>query len=731
MATLKREDYITIEKHANGVCTIWMDQKNEKINKIGPDLISLFEEVFTELDKDNSIKAFVLTSKKKDFIAGADIEAFQKVEKPGDWKPIARKGHAILNKIEQSKKPVVAAIHGNALGAGLEIALACHARIASNDKSTKMALPEIKLGLLPGGGGTQRLPRLVGLQASLDMMLTGKNIFAYPALKMGLVDKVVHVSSLQNAAHKLALELVAKPIKRQRNELSLDTLKAGIPVLQQTLTNLVLEAPLVNKIVFDQAKKMVDKQTQGNYPAPYRIMECVEIGWNQGAEKGYEAEVEKFEELILSPVSRQLINIFFAMTDKKKNPYGEDKVKHVHRLGMIGAGFMGAGIAQVSMDGGMHVLLKDINQEMINSAYKSIYSDYNKKVSKKAMTKIELEEKMAMLSGSLNYEDLDNQEIVVEAVFEDLHLKQRIIADVEANAKPNTIFASNTSALPIKQIAAKAKHPELVIGMHYFSPVPKMPLLEIIKTEQTADWVIATCYDVGVRQGKTCIVVNDGPGFYTTRILAPLMNEAQLLLEEGGDILQIDKEMNLFGYPVGPITLADEVGIDVGAHIMSGELMKELLASRPKFKVSKIMLEISKAGYKGRKNKKGFYKYDEKGKKVHGQVDADIYSFYGGNSRKKIDAEQIQMRCAMAMVNEAALCLQEGIIESPLDGDIGAVFGLGFPPFRGGPFRYIDTLGVQNVVDMLHDLTAKYGERFEPAQILLDYAKENKKFYTK
>ncbi|HPW87326.1 MAG TPA: 3-hydroxyacyl-CoA dehydrogenase NAD-binding domain-containing protein, partial [Chitinophagales bacterium] len=370
--------------------------------------------------------------------------------------------------------------------------------------------------------------------------------------------------------------------------------------------------------------------------------------------------------------------IFFAMTDKKKNPYGEDKVKHVHRLGMIGAGFMGAGIAQVSMDGGMHVLLKDINQEMINSAYKSIYSDYNKKVSKKAMTKIELEEKMAMLSGSLNYEDLDNQEIVVEAVFEDLHLKQRIIADVEANAKPNTIFASNTSALPIKQIAAKAKHPELVIGMHYFSPVPKMPLLEIIKTEQTADWVIATCYDVGVRQGKTCIVVNDGPGFYTTRILAPLMNEAQLLLEEGGDILQIDKEMNLFGYPVGPITLADEVGIDVGAHIMSGELMKELLASRPKFKVSKIMLEISKAGYKGRKNKKGFYKYDEKGKKVHGQVDADIYSFYGGSSRKKIDAEQIQMRCAMAMVNEAALCLQEGIIESPLDGDIGAVFGLGF-----------------------------------------------------
>ena len=580
MATLKREDYISIEKNANGVCTIWMDQKDEKINKIGPDLIGLFEEVFAELDTDNTIKAFVLSSKKKDFIAGADIEAFQKVEKPGDWKPIAQKGHQILKKMESSVKPIVAAIHGNALGAGLEIALACHARIASNDKSTKLALPEVKLGLLPGGGGTQRLPRLVGLQASLDMMLTGKNVFAYPALKMGLVDKVVHVSSLQNAAQKLALELTQKPLKHERNQLDI---KAGFPSLQKALTNIVLEAPLVNKIVFDQAKKMVDKQAHGNYPAPYKIMECVEIGWNQGIEKGYEAEIEKFEELILSPVSRQLINIFFAMTDKKKNPYGEDKVKHVHRLGMIGAGFMGAGIAEVSMDDDMHVLLKDINQDMINSAYKTIYNDYNKKVSKKAMTKIELEEKMALLSGSLNYADLDNQEIIIEAVFEDLKLKQNILKDVEANAKPNTIFATNTSALPIKAIAANAKNPELVIGMHYFSPVPKMPLLEIIKTDKTADWVIATCFDVGVRQGKTVIVVNDGPGFYTTRILAPLMNEAQLMLDEGGDILQIDKEMNLFGYPVGPITLSDEVGIDVGAHIMSGELMQEMLKQRPDF----------------------------------------------------------------------------------------------------------------------------------------------------
>ena len=726
---MKREDYLSIEKKPNGVCTIWMDQKNEKVNKVGPDLIQLFNDVFEELDNDNSIKAFVINSKKKDFIAGADIEMFRKVQQKGDFEPITRRGHQILNKVAVSKKPIVAAIHGNALGAGLEITLACHARVASDDKSTKLALPEVQLGLLPGGGGTQRLPRLVGLQAALDMMLTGKNVFAKSALKMGLVDKVVNINTLQIAAEKLALELISKPIVRKRNDISLDTVKSGFTTLQGKLTNLVLEAPLVNKIVFDQARKMVNKQTHGCYPAPYKIIECVEIGWNEGLEAGFDAEAKKFEELILSDVSRQLINIFFAMTDKKKNPYDKKLIKEIHRLGMVGAGFMGAGIAEVSMNGGIHVLMKDINQDMINAGFKGIYNSYNKRVQKKAMTSIELQEKMALLSGSLNYSDLHNQDIVVEAVFEDLKLKQNILADCEANTKKDTIFATNTSALPIKDVAAKAKNPELVIGMHYFSPVPKMPLLEIIKTDKTADWVTATCYELGIRQGKTVIVVNDGPGFYTTRILAPLMNEAQLLLDEGGDILQIDKEMNLFGFPVGPITLADEVGIDVGTHIMGGELMEELLSNRPNFKVSMTLLEVSKAGYKGRKNKKGFYQYDEKGKKIAGKIDNEIYKFYGGNNRKKFDTEMIQMRCAMAMVNEATLCLQENIIATPLDGDIGAVFGLGFPPFRGGPFRYIDVIGAKKAVAILNDLAAKYGERFEPAQILIDYAKSEKKFY--
>lgn len=720
---MKSEDFYEIDIH-NGIATIWMDQKGEKINKISPAVIGLFDEVYSGLENNPAVKAIILISRKKDFIAGADIDSFSHVKKKGDFEPITRRGHEILNKLEQSKKPVIAAIHGNCLGAGLEIALACHARIASNDKSTKLALPEVKLGLLPGGGGTQRLPRLVGLQKALDMMLTGKNIFAVPAQKMGLVDKVVHVSSLHNAAVKLAQELIQKPIERNRYELDFS---AGVSSLQEKITTIALEKTPLSSIVFKEARKMLDKMTHGNYPAPYKILECVEIGWNNGLKAGFDAEAVKFEELILSPESRQLIHIFFNMTEKKKNPYATPP-KKIKNMTMLGAGFMGAGIAEVSIQDNIRVMLKDINQEMINSAYKTIYDDLYKRVKKKAMTEIELQQTLTLLSSTLNYQDLHNTELVIEAVFEDMNLKQRVIRDVEAVVSEDCIFASNTSALPIKEIAKASKRPELVIGMHYFSPVPKMPLLEIIKTEQTAEWVVSTCFDIGVRQGKTVIVVNDGPGFYTTRILAPLMNEAQLMLDEGGDILQIDDEMNKFGFPVGPITLADEVGIDVGAHIMSGDLMQAIVAER-NMQISTTLLEVSKAGYKGRKNKQGFYKYDEKGKKVKGTVDSKIYSFYGGNSRKKMNAEDIHLRCAMAMVNEAALCLQEGIIENPTDGDVGAIFGLGFPPFRGGPFRYIDSLTASGALDILEKLRDKFGARFEPAQIIRDYAAAGKKFY--
>ncbi|MCX6199403.1 MAG: 3-hydroxyacyl-CoA dehydrogenase NAD-binding domain-containing protein [Bacteroidetes bacterium] len=617
-----------------------------------------------------------------------------------------------LNKLEKGKKPVVAAINGACLGAGTEIALACHGRIVSDDKSTHFALPEVMLGLLPGGGGTQRLPRLIGIQKALDMMLTGKKIYGRKAKSIGLADKITNKESLLNAAIDFALQLSNKPLVRED---------------KRTFVEKLLESnPLTRRIIYTKAKEMVMKQTQGNYPAPLRILECVQIGIEEGMERGLDAEAVKFEELILTNESRQLIRIFFNMTEKKKNPYAADLIKSTDNIAMIGAGFMGAGIAQVSAVDGINVLLKDIKEETLQQAKQTIWSDLAKKIKRKTMSAPEAEQIINRVQSKLDYTGFDKVDIIVEAVFEEIKLKQRIVADCEAASSPNTIFASNTSALPISHVAEKAARPENVIGMHYFSPVPKMPLLEIIKTPKTADWVTATCFELGIRQGKTCIVVNDGPGFYTTRILAPYMNECFLLIEEGCEAGFIDKAMKQWGFPVGPVTLQDEVGIDVGAHIMKGELA-EMAKLREGARTSDAILKMFNDGYHGKKNKRGMYKYDEKGKKQG--INEDIYKYFGNPKRKEFTMETIQNRMGMMFLNECLHCLEEKILESPTDGDVGAVFGLGFPPFTGGPFRYLDHQGAGKIVALMEDISSKYGVRFKPANILKEYAKEVRKFH--
>ncbi|MDB5281272.1 MAG: fadJ [Bacteroidota bacterium] len=702
----------TIEKR-NGVAIIWLDQPNEKINKVSLDFVADIDKIFQQLENDGEVKAAVLISKKKDFIAGADIEMFQNVKKKGDFIDFTRNGHQSLFKLERSKKPVVAAVHGACLGAGTEIALACHARVASDDRSTHFALPEVMLGLLPGGGGTQRLPRLIGIQRALDIMLTGKKIYAGKAKKMNLVDKVTTKEALLNAAIELAVQLTKAPIQRKDSRTFLEKL---------------LESNSITRgIVFRKAKEMVLKKTLGNYPAPLKILECVEIGMEEGIDKGLEAEATKFEELILTNESRQLINIFFNMTEKKKNPYeGKVPIKEANTIAMIGAGFMGAGITQVSVMDGINVLLKDVKEETIAAAKQGIWKDLFKKVQRKTMTQPEAEEILNRVESKLDYSGFDKVDIIVEAVFEEIKLKQKIVADCEAASRPDCVFASNTSALPISHIAEKATRPENIIGMHYFSPVPKMPLLEIIKTPKTADWVTAACFELGIRQGKTCIVVNDGPGFYTTRILAPYINECMLLIEEGCDAAQIDRAMKKWGFPVGPVALQDEVGIDIGAHIMTSDLV-EFAKQREGARINDSVVKMYKDGYSGKKNKRGFYKYDEKGKKRG--IDENIYKYFGNPSRKEFAQETIQHRMGMMMLNEALYCMEEGILESATDGDVGAIFGLGFPPFTGGPFRYIDHVGAHKVIALMDDLTAKYGARFKPAKILKEMAAKGETFY--
>lgn len=702
-------NYLSIGKQDN-IAVITLDQPGEKVNKLNDNLIGEIRKVFDTLENDESLEGIVLVSGKKDnFIAGADVEMLKNKKAPEEIEELSRTGNQLLLRLEHFEKPVVAAIHGACLGGGLEVAMACHYRVASIHSKTVLGQPEVNLGLLPGGGGTQRLPRLIGLQKSLTYMLTGKNIYPRQAYKMGLVDELTHKDAILTAAKKAIQKINSGKFKRK------DKRGLGEKLLEGN--------PLSRKFIFSQAGKQTQSKTKGNYPAPFKIIDCVKEGYKNGFKKGLEKEAISFGELAATGESKNLVNLFFAMQSAKKNPLS-DRARKVQKIGVLGAGLMGSGIADVSVNNNLRVLLKDQTVEQAAKGEKAIWDNLQDKVNKRIIPKFERDRTSSLVTSTASYDGFKNVDLVIEAVFEELELKQQMVKAVENTAPGHCIFASNTSSLPIARIAEASKRPEQVVGMHYFSPVPKMPLLEIIKTARTADWVTATAREVGVRQGKHVIIVNDGPGFYTTRILAPYMNEALNLLEEGEEIGHLDDAVKQFGFPVGPAALFDEVGIDIAAHIT--EVLNDMFSERGVSPSNKPK-ELVEAGYKGRKNNKGFYNY-ESGKKKK-EPNREIYQLFNGSSRKKTDPETIQQRMALVMINEAAWCLQESILKDPTDGDLGAILGLGFPPFLGGPFRYIDQLGADEVVKRMESYQKELGPRFKPASILQEYAAQGNRFH--
>jgi len=703
--------YLSTNKQ-DGILIVTLDQPNEKVNKLTEELITEFQDLLSNTDP-SSVDGMVLTSGKSgNFIAGADVEMLKNKAAPQGIEELSQRGNKLLLKLANYPKPVVAAIHGSCLGGGLEVAMACHYRVASEHSDTVMGQPEVKLGLLPGGGGTQRLPRLIGVQNALTYMLTGKNIYPRKAYKLGLVDELTHRDAVVTAGKAAVRKMNAGNFERDDKRSLMHQLMEGMSPLR--------------KIIYSQARKRAQSNTNGNYPAPDKIIDCVQEGYENGLEAGLELESKNFGKLAATPESQALVNLFFAMQGAKKNP-DEDNAISVDKMGVLGAGLMGAGIADVSVNNGYRVLLKDQSISQASKGKKTIWENLDSKRKKHIISSFERDQTASLVTPTETYDGFGNAELVIEAVFEDLDLKQSILKEVEAATSEKCIFASNTSSLPIHKIAEKADRPEQVVGMHYFSPVPKMPLLEIITTEQTADWVAATAREVGIQQGKHVIVVNDGPGFYTTRILAPFMNEALMLLEEGISIEELDRHMKQFGFPVGPAALFDEVGIDVAAHIT--EVLSDLFAERG-VHPSKKPTELFEDGFKGKKNKKGFYKYEQKdGKTKKTDPNKEIYRYFGGNRRTSMDAQTVQQRITLTMVNEAAWCLQEGILRNPTDGNLGAVLGLGFPPFLGGPFRYIDGEGAGTIVQRLEKFEQEHGPRFTPADILKKHAKSDKKFH--
>jgi 3-hydroxyacyl-CoA dehydrogenase/enoyl-CoA hydratase/3-hydroxybutyryl-CoA epimerase len=723
-----------IDTGQDGVALLLMDIPGEAVNTLRASFQEDFEQAFKQLAADPAVRAIVFASGKPDsFVVGADIEMFGAIKTQTEATALSRGAQAAMARIEElsKKKPIVAAIHGPAMGGGLELALACTYRIASDSSKTQLGLPEVQLGLLPAAGGTQRLPALIGIANALDIILAGKSVRPSKARKLGLVDEVVPRPILLEVARKRALELANGELRPQRTKLDF---KGGLPKVLRSMADAeVLQAvalednPLGRRILFQQAKKALLRKTHGHYPAPEKALEAVRVGVEKGAEEGYRAEASLFGELLVGDVSRRLVEIFFATQALKKDTGVDDptvKPRKINKVAMLGAGLMGAGIAYVSAEAGIPVRLKDKDDAALGRGLKQVAGILDERVKRRRLTRRERDEKMALVTGTTDYSGMKNAGVVVEAVFEDIQVKQAVLKDVEREA-PGAIFASNTSSLPIGKIAEGAERPDKVVGMHFFSPVNKMPLLEVIRAPKTSSETVATVVALGKKIGKTVIVVNDGVGFYTSRILAPYVNEASFILTEGAAVEDIDRALVEFGFPVGPMQLLDEVGIDVGgkvAHIMHAAF-GDRLKPPPGFE------KLVESGRLGRKTKKGFYVYAD-GSSREKVVDRTVYDLMpGGQRRASPPAAEIAERCVLQMVNEAALCLGEGILRSARDGDVGAVFGLGWPPFRGGPFRYADSLGAAPVVEKLRRWQDKFGPRFVPAPLLVEMAKSGARFH--
>ncbi|HYX25002.1 MAG TPA: 3-hydroxyacyl-CoA dehydrogenase NAD-binding domain-containing protein [Thermoanaerobaculia bacterium] len=703
-----------------GIAWLRLDDPGKRVNTLSSRLMAWFEEqidALGALEGERPRGLVIYSGKPETFVAGADLEELLALEDPESVIALLQRGHELMERLAGLPFPTVAAIHGACLGGGLELALACRLRLATEHPKTKLGAPEVQLGLIPGLGGTQRLPRLIGVPDALDLILTGKQVDARKARRLGLVDDTCHPADLRTAAQRLVRE--GAPRSRPRPLAA----RAG---------DFLARTPLGGKFVWDKARAGVMAKTGGHYPAPLVAIDVVREGLKLPLRRALDLEAGAFSELVVSETAKNLISIFFTKNDvearaaklgRKARPTLPGTT-----VGVLGAGFMGAGIAQVLAQKGVRIVLKDRDLESVGRGYAFCQQQFRERVKRRRSTEAEAKAAMGRILPTADYDALRRVDLVVEAVFEDLEVKRAVIREAEAVAPEGLIFASNTSSIPIGKLAAASRRPENVVGMHFFSPVAKMPLLEVIRHPGTSEETLATTVELGRTMGKTVIVVGDGPGFFTSRVLGTMLNEASWMLVEGARVDQVDKAMTRWGWPVGPFALMDEVGLDVGAHV--GEVMREALGERvappPVFQ---RMLDDRRLG---RKAKRGFYLYIEDGKKGKGKgarpVDAAVYPLLGWQEAP-IGDEEIVERCWLQMLNETARCMEEGILTNPADVDVGVIFGFGFPPFRGGLLREADRQGLRWVVDKLDGYADRHGERLRPAGLLREMARKGERFY--
>ncbi len=699
---------------SDSIARIELDRPDARVNVLTAEVMEQLGNYFDEISRHQSLKALVILSRKKDiFIAGADIKEIDGIATKDAGEQKSKAGQCILNKLEDLKIPTIAVIDGACLGGGCELALACRYRVATFSDKVSIGLPEVKLGILPGFGGTYRLPRLVGLGQALKMILSGKILNSKDAYRAGLVDRLVSSGSLERDVQAFIADLLSGKRVGQ----------AGLK--KKSLMEKFLDTSFIGRMIsFREAHRSTLDLTKGFYPAPLKALDVLRRTGLSRRETALNREARAFAELVITPESKNLIKLFYLSEKYKKLaiPGTEHFApRAVEKCAVLGAGVMGGGIAQLLADKGVRVRLKDIRPDALLKGMQAARKIYDQPLKRKRIKSWDVDNKMAAITPTMDYSGFKNADMAIEAVVEDMTIKKKVFQELSREVSEQAIIGTNTSALSVTEMAGQVSNPSRVIGLHFFNPVHRMPLIEIITTPSTSPETIAATIHFVKRLGKTPILVKDSCGFLVNRILLGYINEAGRLLEEGMDMAMIDRVMTQFGMPMGPFLLSDEVGLDVGIKVL--HILENGFGER--FRPVAIFQKVFEKGMLGKKSGKGFYQHN-KNRRPNPAIDTLVKRTSG----KKISGVECRSRMLYIMVNEAARCLEEKIIDGPDAVDMGMIMGTGFPPFRGGLLTYADNIGVDVITDALNRMTEQYhAERFKPCPYLLELLKNKKSFY--
>jgi len=696
------------------------DRPDASTNLLTPTLMQELDALLSQLESriaNGQIFALVLRSGKEgSFIAGADVEAIAALSSAAEARAASAEGQRIFRRIERLRVPTVAAIDGACMGGGTELILHCDYRVASDRKSTSIGLPEVRLGILPGFGGTVKLPPLVGMQNALGIILSGKPVRPSRAKQIGLIDEMVPAARFRSAVAEFVARVIGDRIERTGPALGFSQ-----RLLERTGPG--------RRIMFGAARRRTLAEVGAFYPAPFKAIDVLADAVGLKADEAYASEAAALGELAVTPESRNLVRVF-RLSQAARKALPPDVTPHrrpVTRMGVIGAGVMGGAIAELAAAHDIPVVLKDIDQDALDSGLRHAGDLLRKATAARVFSEEEASLKFALITGTLEYDDFEGSDLVVEAVVERMAVKQQVLREAEASAD-RAVLATNTSALSVDEMANGVKRPGSVIGLHFFNPVHKMPLVEVVAGPRTSPEALATGFGLVLALGKTPVLVADHPGFLVNRILAPYLNEAGFLLEEGASIEAIDGALESFGMPMGPLRLLDEIGFDVARHAS-----REMAAAfGERMRPSGVLDRMIEDARLGRKNGLGFHRYQD-GRDVGADPNAERVVAREdapgpGEARSSLPAEEIQRRCLYIMVNEAAYALEEQVVEGPDPVDVAMVMGTGFPPFRGGLLRWADAEGIQEIHDALSEYSGTLGNRFAPAPLLVRMAQQNRTF---